>query len=96
MQLRHFSYVEMFTAKRPTDNMFQGSSNLHNFNKASVREQVVEIVDVQEHYVTGDHMNASHHHFNEDITTTGIKFEEIIVSILEIGVACSPMTNCSL
>lgn len=66
----------------------QGDVCSNNFDKASVREQVVEIVDVQENYVTGDQNNASRH-FNEDITTTGIKFEENIVSVLEIGVACS-------
>ncbi|CAN6568644.1 unnamed protein product [Malus baccata var. baccata] len=37
--------LEMFTGKRPTGDMFQGSSNLHNFVKASLPEQVLDIVD---------------------------------------------------
>ncbi|CAN6697788.1 unnamed protein product [Malus baccata var. baccata] len=36
---------EMFTGKRPTDEMFQGSLNLHNFVNAASPEQMVEIVD---------------------------------------------------
>ncbi|CAN6562453.1 unnamed protein product [Malus baccata var. baccata] len=36
---------EMFTGKRPTDEMFQGSLNLHNFVKVASPEQMVEIVD---------------------------------------------------
>lgn len=37
--------LEMFTGKRPTDEMFQGTLNLHNFVKAASPEQMVEIVD---------------------------------------------------
>ncbi|PRQ57065.1 putative protein kinase RLK-Pelle-LRR-XII-1 family [Rosa chinensis] len=37
--------LEMFTGKRPTDNMFQGTLNLHNLEKAALPERLVDIVD---------------------------------------------------
>ncbi|XP_021830549.1 probable LRR receptor-like serine/threonine-protein kinase At3g47570 [Prunus avium] len=81
--------LEMFTGKRPTDDMFHGSSNLHNFVKAALPEQVVEIVDpvlVQE--ILEGEMSAKNLP-NEDSVRIRIKFEKILISILEIGVACS-------
>ncbi|CAL2240753.1 unnamed protein product [Prunus armeniaca] len=81
--------LEMFTGKRPTADMFHGSSNLHNFVKAALPEQVVEIVDpvlVQE--ILEGEMSANNLP-NEDSVRIRIKFEKILISILEIGVACS-------
>ncbi|KAB2627606.1 LRR receptor-like serine/threonine-protein kinase [Pyrus ussuriensis x Pyrus communis] len=81
--------LEMFTGKRPTGDMFQGSSNLHNFVKAALPEQVLEIVDpvlIQEK-VEGE-MSANQCR-TEASTTIRIKFEESLISILETGVACS-------
>ncbi|XP_028955872.1 probable LRR receptor-like serine/threonine-protein kinase At3g47570 [Malus domestica] len=37
--------LEMFTGKRPTGDMFQGFSNLHNYVKAALPELVLDIVD---------------------------------------------------
>ena len=37
--------LEMFTGKRPTDNMFKDSLNLHDFVKANLPERVIDIVD---------------------------------------------------
>ncbi|CAL5373621.1 unnamed protein product [Camellia sinensis] len=37
--------LEMFTGKRPTDNMFNDSLSLHNFAKMALPEQVVSVVD---------------------------------------------------
>ena len=36
--------LEMFTGKRPTDNMFTDNFNLHNHVKMAAAEQVMEIV----------------------------------------------------
>ncbi|XP_048447670.1 putative receptor-like protein kinase At3g47110 [Pyrus x bretschneideri] len=81
--------LEMFTGKRPTDNMFQGTSNLHNFVKAAV-PKVVQIVDpllVLESF-EGD-MSANNR-LDHNRQTNRNKIEEsCLVSILEIGVACS-------
>ncbi|KAB1219041.1 hypothetical protein CJ030_MR3G015043 [Morella rubra] len=37
--------LEMFTGKRPTDDMFQGSLNLHSFVKNALPQRVTEIAD---------------------------------------------------
>jgi serine/threonine protein kinase len=37
--------LEMFTGKRPIDNMFKDSLNLHDFVKANLPERVIDIVD---------------------------------------------------
>ncbi|KAM4072560.1 hypothetical protein ACB094_11G146800 [Castanea mollissima] len=37
--------LEMFTGKRPIDNMFQDRLNLHDFVKAALPEQVIDIID---------------------------------------------------
>ncbi|KAM2729606.1 hypothetical protein EV1_000963 [Malus domestica] len=69
--------------------MFQGSSNLHNFVKAALPEQVLDIVDpvlIQEK-VEGE-MSANQH-LTEASTTIHVKFEESLISVLGVGVACS-------
>ncbi|PKH99132.1 hypothetical protein CRG98_049673, partial [Punica granatum] len=37
--------LEMFTGKRPTDNMFSDGLNLHLFAKAAFPERVLQIID---------------------------------------------------
>jgi serine/threonine protein kinase len=37
--------LEMFTGKRPTDDMFQGTLNLHSFVQQALPKRVVEIVN---------------------------------------------------
>ncbi|CAB4269387.1 unnamed protein product [Prunus armeniaca] len=73
----------MFTGKRPTDDMFQGSSNLQNFVKEALpTKQVVQIVDpilVQEK-LEGE-MSANNH-LVEDSRRIHIKIEESLTSIL--------------
>ncbi|CAN6566647.1 unnamed protein product [Malus baccata var. baccata] len=73
--------LEIFTGKRPTDNMFEGTSNLHNFVKAALLEKVEEVLDpvlVQE----------SNCH-DEDSKGNQVQIEKSLMSVLEIGVACS-------
>ncbi|PQM39655.1 putative LRR receptor-like serine/threonine-protein kinase [Prunus yedoensis var. nudiflora] len=82
--------LEMFTGKRPTDDMFQGTSNLHGFVKEALPDQVIEIVDpvlVQEK--VDREMSSANNRLNEDSTRAHIKIEESWISVLEIGVACS-------
>lgn len=81
--------LEMFTGKRPTEDMFQGTLNLHNFVKAALPERLVDIVDpalVQEN--VGDNIIADNC-ANEDGTRIFSKIRESLISILEVGVACS-------
>ncbi|ONI22234.1 hypothetical protein PRUPE_2G116100 [Prunus persica] len=82
--------LEMFTGKRPTDDMFQGTSNLHGFVKEALPEQVIEIVDpvlVQEK--VDREMSSANNRLNEDSKSAHIRIEESWISVLEIGVACS-------
>ena len=37
--------LEMFTGKRPTDNMFKDNLNFHKFAKANLPKRVIDIVD---------------------------------------------------
>ncbi|XP_048440127.1 probable LRR receptor-like serine/threonine-protein kinase At3g47570 [Pyrus x bretschneideri] len=73
--------LEIFTGKRPTDDMFQGTSNLYSFVKAALPEQVEEVLDpvlVQE----SNHPNAGK-------ARNRILIIESLIFVLEIGVACS-------
>ncbi|CAN6568465.1 unnamed protein product [Malus baccata var. baccata] len=81
--------LEMFTGKRPTGDMFQGSSNLHNYVKAALPELVLDIVDpvlIQEK-VEGE--LSANQHLTEASTTIRRKIEESLISVLGVGVACS-------
>ncbi|KAI8003227.1 putative LRR receptor-like serine/threonine-protein kinase [Camellia lanceoleosa] len=65
--------LEMFTGKRPTDDMFKDHLNLHNFVKEALPDRVMEIVDpciLLEH-------------------NTRRWIKDCMVSIMRIGVACS-------
>ncbi|XP_028107408.1 putative receptor-like protein kinase At3g47110 [Camellia sinensis] len=65
--------LEMFTGKRPTDDMFNNYLNLHNFVKNDLPDRVMEIVDpciLLEH-------------------NTKRQIKDYMVSVLRIGVACS-------
>ncbi|GMP79088.1 hypothetical protein CsSME_00034761 [Camellia sinensis var. sinensis] len=65
--------LEMFTGKKPTDDMFKDHLNLHNFVKNALPDRVMEIVDpciLLEH-------------------NTKRWIKDCMVFILRIGVACS-------
>ncbi|XP_058212378.1 probable LRR receptor-like serine/threonine-protein kinase At3g47570 isoform X2 [Rhododendron vialii] len=65
--------LEMITRKRPTDIMFEGDLNLHNFTRIALPQRVIEIVDPM---LLTEERNGS-------------KMMEYLISILEIGLACS-------
>ncbi|CAN6710084.1 unnamed protein product [Malus baccata var. baccata] len=70
--------LEMLTGKRPTDDMFKDGLNLHSFIMNAVPEHVKEICDPlllqNEEKNGGDRRQ---------------KFEECLISLARIGVACS-------
>ncbi|XP_021802242.1 probable LRR receptor-like serine/threonine-protein kinase At3g47570 [Prunus avium] len=81
--------LELFTRKRPTDEIFQGSVNLHNFVKTALPNQVEQIVDpvlVQER---GEGIISTDNNLNGDSTRAFINIQESLIAILEVGVACS-------
>ncbi|KAJ9683795.1 hypothetical protein PVL29_016341 [Vitis rotundifolia] len=77
--------LEMFTGKRPTEDMFKDSLNIHSFVKTAVPERVAEIADpvllqegVEMDNTTSQRRMASSH-----------DAQECLISIFGIGLACS-------
>ncbi|KNA23015.1 hypothetical protein SOVF_028330 isoform A [Spinacia oleracea] len=70
--------LEMFTGKRPTDDMFKGDMSLRHFVEEALPERVTEILD---------------HALLNDLTAVETKcntiLEAALVSVLEISVSCS-------
>ncbi|XP_028117411.1 putative receptor-like protein kinase At3g47110 [Camellia sinensis] len=82
--------LEMFTGKRPTDNMFNDSLSLHNFAKMALPEQVVSVVDptlIQQREI-GEGSSSVKNTQNQS-STGSHKIYECFISILNIGIACS-------
>lgn len=68
--------LEMFTGKRPTNNMFSDNSSLHNFVKMALPEHVARIIDPR---LLRDQKFAS----------SSDNILECLISILEVGVVRS-------
>ncbi|XP_065636371.1 receptor kinase-like protein Xa21 [Quercus suber] len=74
--------LEMITGKRPTDSVFEGGLNLHNYVSMAILDSVIEVVDpkllnnVDE--VLGNH--------NGSLAN---KIKECLISMVKVGVACS-------
>ncbi|KAJ9167373.1 hypothetical protein P3X46_022032 [Hevea brasiliensis] len=77
--------LEMFSERRPTDEMFKEGINLHNFVKAALPKRLLQIVDP-----TLLPKEIANEECDDDATmevTTNLR--QCLVSMLEIGVACS-------
>ncbi|KAF8020061.1 hypothetical protein BT93_G0685 [Corymbia citriodora subsp. variegata] len=80
--------LEMFTGKRPTDDMFQNGLNLYRFTKAALIDQVEKVIDpvlLQENQNLEKRQTIAKKGKNKSLCGT----LECLVSIIEIGVACS-------
>ncbi|XP_031254952.1 probable LRR receptor-like serine/threonine-protein kinase At3g47570 [Pistacia vera] len=71
--------LETFTGKRPTDEMFNGDLDLHNFVKAAIPERVIEIVDPVLLLETEEGHTSMRSH----------NIRDCLISIFGIGVTCS-------
>ncbi|KAG2663695.1 hypothetical protein I3760_16G045300 [Carya illinoinensis] len=84
--------LEMFTGKRPTDDMFNGSFMLHEFVKAALPERLVDVIDPillwerEDQY--GETRTNETPNYQSQITISS-KIREGLSLILGIGVACS-------
>ena len=81
--------LEMFTKKRPTDSIFQNSLNLHDFVKAALPKQIIDIIDPILLWERGEgetQMNNISHNAGQNGSE---KIQECMILIFEIGVACS-------
>ncbi|XP_058109175.1 probable LRR receptor-like serine/threonine-protein kinase At3g47570 [Magnolia sinica] len=88
--------LEMFTGKRPTEDMFKDGLSIHEFVKMALPNQVLEIVDPlllkgqKEEQVQDQEIEeeiAFNHINNGEIKTGSVL--ECLVSVFGIGVACS-------
>ncbi|XVF68973.1 hypothetical protein PTKIN_Ptkin11bG0044000 [Pterospermum kingtungense] len=81
--------LEMFTRKRPTDDIFKDGLTLHHFTKMALPDQLLEIVDPL--LLGGDNKEEdaiiSRKPRNAHMEETKIK--ECLISILRVGIACS-------
>ena len=81
--------LEMFTEKKPIDNIFQDSLNLHNFVKAALLERIVDIIDptlLCDREEGETRVNDITHNKSQNGSP---KIQECLTFILGIGVACS-------
>ena len=81
--------LEMFTGKKPIDNSFHDSLNLHDFVKANLPERIFDIIDpilLPNRQEGGRRMNDT---CNEN-QNGSLKIQECLILILGIGIACSP------
>ncbi|CAL5429437.1 unnamed protein product [Camellia sinensis] len=80
--------LEMFTGKRPTNNMFTGNVNLHGYVKMCLPQQVMQIVDPQ--IILEMEEEPSKPSRSKQCSTTNIsKLETCLVPVFQIGVSCS-------
>ncbi|KAL6291077.1 hypothetical protein ACE6H2_008587 [Prunus campanulata] len=92
--------LEMFTGRRPTEEMFEDGFNLHNFVKMAIPERVGQILDPallatvenEVNYISGYNIeiNAEEENINsEKLGKMSPYVSKCIVPILKIGLACS-------
>ncbi|KAI3875392.1 hypothetical protein MKW98_000069 [Papaver atlanticum] len=88
--------LEMFTGKRPTDDMFKDGLNIHNFSKMhAFPERVLDIVDSRlllELEGENFHNNETNNfHMPRSQRRNGARHttRQILASIIQIGVICS-------
>ncbi|XVF19891.1 hypothetical protein REPUB_Repub11eG0150500 [Reevesia pubescens] len=81
--------LEMFTRKRPTDDMFKDGLTLHHFAKMALSNQVLEVVDPL--LLAGDNEveNASRSRNPRRAHMEETKMKDCLISILRVGIACS-------
>ncbi|XP_058070342.1 probable LRR receptor-like serine/threonine-protein kinase At3g47570 [Magnolia sinica] len=76
--------LEMFTGKRPTDNMFKDGLSLHQFGEMALPDQVMDIVDPRLLSEEVQDLNNGEQH-----RIARSKMQECLASVVKIGVACS-------
>ncbi|XP_050282999.1 probable LRR receptor-like serine/threonine-protein kinase At3g47570 [Quercus robur] len=80
--------LEMFTGKKPIDNSFHDSLNLHDFVKANLPERIFDIIDpilLPKRQEGGRRMNDTCNEYQNGC----LKIQECLILILGIGIACS-------
>lgn len=70
--------LEILTGKQPTDHMFEGDMNLHNYAKTAFPDHVMDIVDPE---LLNDDQRMRQPSYD--------KRKECLISMVRIGVSCS-------
>ncbi|KAL7229103.1 hypothetical protein ACSBR2_007740 [Camellia fascicularis] len=77
----------MFTGKRPTDDMFKDSLNLHNFVRLALLHQMANVADPM--LFQGREEETSTWNLRNRSCARCEKIRDCLISILQIGVTCS-------
>ncbi|KAJ9167430.1 hypothetical protein P3X46_022084 [Hevea brasiliensis] len=89
--------LEMFSKRRPTDEMFKEGINLHDFVKAALPKRLLQIVDptllpreiANEVCEDDEIVEAKETNHHDNLSRVIVNVRQCLVSILEIGVAFS-------
>ncbi|KAI3932968.1 hypothetical protein MKW98_029201 [Papaver atlanticum] len=88
--------LEMFTGKRPTDDMFKDGLNIHNFSKMhALPERVFDIIDsrllleLENEHLENAETNTYNMPRSERRNRARHTTRQILASIIQIGVICS-------
>ncbi|KAJ4702658.1 putative Receptor-kinase [Melia azedarach] len=89
--------LEMFTGKRPTDDMFKDDLSIHKFVSMAFPVHVMEIIDPLMIFEEENSDENDEHGIEEKAVNTDIdsqvqkrrKMEECLVSVMKIGLMCS-------
>ncbi|CAN6576413.1 unnamed protein product [Malus baccata var. baccata] len=92
--------LEMFTGKRPTDDMFKDGLSIHQFIASSMHDHVLEIIDPSLLNVGEDDDDRCGNEtkerpftrYLEQSPVQGRRLEECLVSVMQLGLACSAIT----
>ncbi|KAL4576231.1 hypothetical protein LXL04_012322 [Taraxacum kok-saghyz] len=76
--------LELMTGKRPTDNIFHESLNLHKFAYMALSDHVTDVIDVDLLSFLQEDVIATRRNL-----TNARKIEECLASTVKIGVSCS-------
>lgn len=76
--------LEMFTGKRPTDEIFEDGLNIHRYAKMAIPERLMTIVDPS---LLQREVNVTI--TRENPTQMRANMEQCLHSVFEIGLACS-------
>ena len=74
--------LEMITGKRPTDSMFDGGLNLHNYASMAWPNRVLEITDPKL-------LNNNDEVIVNDNCTPTNRANECLISMVKLGLTCS-------
>ena len=75
--------LEMFTAKRPTDDMFKDGQSLRQFVESAFPERIVDVMDAQLFVEEDGEASDDAHNLNAS------RIMECVASVFRVGILCS-------